>query len=200
MGCGVSRAILPEKYEHNLYKHVQSIKEADAVAFAFVNKDKTVFFPYQAPDLAADEIRANILYTGLCLSDSLHSRGKWAPCHYPVAPGHEIIAEVSEIGSEVENFKKGDKVAFGTMRQICGKCKYCLSGRGEPLCQGSSTNFTYGLHFGGYSTMLQQPADFFLPIPEGLDLKRAAPLLYAGITVYNPIKKYLRPEDKCAVS
>ena len=197
MGCGGSKE--SDKYEHSLYKYVESVKDADAVAYAFVSKDKTTFFPYKSPSLASNEIRANILYAGLCLSDSLHSRGKWGPSSYPVAPGHEIIAEVSEVGPDVTNFKKGDKVAFGTLRQMCGKCKYCSSGRGEPLCNGSTNNFTYGLHFGGYSTMLQQPADFFIPIPDGLDLKRAAPLLCAGITVYNPIKKYLRPGDNCAV-
>ena len=31
-----------EKYEHPIYKYVKDIKDADAVAWAFINKDKMV--------------------------------------------------------------------------------------------------------------------------------------------------------------
>ena len=43
---------------------------------------------------------------------------KWFIPKYPLAPGHEIIAEVSQVGSGVKNFKKGDLVGFGTIREI----------------------------------------------------------------------------------
>jgi uncharacterized zinc-type alcohol dehydrogenase-like protein len=190
---------LPELFDHPLYIHQDSIEKSDAVAFAFVNKEKTVFFPYKQTELLENELRANILYAGLCLSDSHTARSKWGPCNYPIAPGHEIIGEVSEVGSKVTNFKKGDKVAFGTIRACCQKCEYCTN-RKEPLCQSiDEEKFTYGYHWGGYSTQLQQPADFFIPIPEGLDLKKSAPLLCAGITVYNPINQYAKPNTKVCV-
>lgn len=188
-----------ELYEHPLYIHQDSVEKSDAVAFAFVNKDKTVHFPYKQTELLENELRANILYAGLCMSDSHTARSKWGQCNYPIAPGHEIIAEVSEVGSKVTNFKKGDKVAFGTLRAACDKCKYCTSNL-EPLCTGTDEErFTYGFHWGGYSTQLQQPADFFVPVPEGLDLQRSAPLLCAGVTVYNPIKRYVKPGMKTCV-
>lgn len=188
-----------ENYEHSLYKHTPDKSKADAVAWAFVNKEKFVEFPFTFPEVASNEIRANVLYAGLCLSDSLHGRSKWGPSMYPLAPGHEIIAEVSKIGSNVQGFKVGDKVAFGTIRDICGQCKFCKTRRGEPLCEGSSHAFTYGLFWGGYATQLQQPAEFFIRVPDGLDLEKSSPLLCAGITVYTPIKKYLRKGDVCAV-
>ena len=182
-----------------MYKHQDSIEKADAVAFAFVSKEKTVQFPYKQTELLENELRANILYSGLCMSDSHTCRSKWGPCSYPIAPGHEIIAEVSEVGSKVTKFKKGDKVAFGTIRAACDKCKFCLNNK-EPLCIGTNEErFTFGYHWGGYSTQLQQPADFFIPIPEGLDLQRSAPLLCAGITVYNPIKQYVKAGMKTCV-
>jgi len=85
------------------------------------------------------------------------------------------------------------------MRYCCEKCKFCLQGR-EPLCSDNSQeNFTYGDHFGGYSTMIQQPASHFFHIPEGLDLAKSAPLLCAGITVYSPMLKYLTPGMETAV-
>ncbi len=185
-------------YDHPLYIHCEESK-ANAFAFAFVNSEKFEKFPYILPDLAEDEIRANVLYAGLCLSDSLHGRSKWGPAMYPLAPGHEIIGVVEEVGSKVSNFKKGDKVAFGTLRDCCDNCKYCKNNK-EPLCEDKNLDlFTYGLHWGGYSTHLQQPARFFFKLPENMDLRRAAPLLCAGITVYNPIKLYLKPGFKTAV-
>lgn len=191
-----------EHYEHDLYKYTEDKKNADAVAYAFLNKEKMIFFPYKQPHLDADEIRANVLYAGLCLSDSKHGRAKWGGSLYPLAPGHEIIAEVSEVGTEVKDFKKGDKVAFGTMRHCCGKCRYCLEGK-EPLCTETGTKrkekFTYNYQWGGYSTQLQQPASFFFKLPKNLKIEKAAPLLCAGITVYAPIKKYAKKGMKTAV-
>jgi D-arabinose 1-dehydrogenase-like Zn-dependent alcohol dehydrogenase len=187
------------KYAHHLYKHCADESKADAVAWCFTSVNKFEKFPYNQPALADDEVRAVVLYAGLCLSDSSTGRGKWGPAHYPLAPGHEIIGEVEQVGAKVTEFKKGDKVAFGTLRDCCDSCRYCKNNK-EPLCIDTSLDrFTYGQHWGGYSTHLQQPAKFFFKIPENLDLKRAAPLLCAGITVYNPIKQYLKPGFKTAV-
>ena len=186
--------------QHALYKHADSIENADAVAWCFTAKDKFEQYPFTFPQLKSDEIKANVLYAGLCLSDSLSGRSCWGNANYPLAPGHEIIAEVSEVGADVQGFKKGDKVAFGTMRNICQSCKYCQKGR-EPLCSGleASEKFTYGKYWGGYATQLQQPALLFFKLPQNLNLQKASPLLCAGITVYTPIKRYLEKGDKCAV-
>jgi len=189
-----------QTYEHSLYKYTKEIKDADAVGFTAVNPEKFDFFPYKHPKLEAGEIRANILYTGLCHSDSLHARSKWFPCPYPCTPGHEIIAEVSEVGTDVKDFQKGDKVGFGTMRWVCDSCKNCKQNR-ETICLSDSQEekLTYGYHFGGYSTTLQQPASHFFKLPSNLNLEKAPPLLCAGITVYSPMLKYLKPGMKTAV-
>jgi len=186
------------KQEHPLYKQSDE-KEADACAFAFTSPTTFEKFPYRLPALENEELRAIVLYAGLCLSDSLHCRGKWGGSYYPIAPGHEIIGVVEAVGAKVTGFKKGDKVAFGTLRDVCEECRFCKMNK-EPLCTDLTRDkFTYGLHWGGYSTHLQQPAKFFFKLPENLDLAKSAPLLCAGITVYNPIKQYLKPGFKTAV-
>lgn len=190
--------------KHELYTPVKDIKEADAVAYAFLNEEKAEFLPYKLPNLEADQIRANVLYAGLCLSDSKTVRGQWGKVkYYPLAPGHEVIAEVSEVGENVKDYKKGDKVAFGTMRKFCEHCRYCTADR-ETLCIGEPSDktnekFTYGYQWGGYSTQIQQPSQCFFKVSDKLKLDKASPLLCAGITVYTPIKRYARPGMKCAV-
>ena len=193
MGCSQGNI-----YEHSLYKYVPEEKDADAVAWVWLNKNKCVKFPFKFPPLRPKELRANILYLGICHSDVLTVREGWGPCQYPLAPGHEIIAEVSEIGSEVKNYKKGDLVGFGTLRDACEKCRFCKEGL-EELCRDVKDPFTYGTYWGGYSTALQQPADFFFHLPEGFDLAKGAPLFCAGITTFYPMKKYLKEGMKTAV-
>ena len=66
-----------EHYEHKYYKHVADEKNADAVAWSFVNGKKFVKFPFNFPEILPDEIRANVTFTGLCHSDSFAGRGEW---------------------------------------------------------------------------------------------------------------------------
>ena len=88
-----------------------------------------VQFPFKFSEVGPDEIRINTLYAGLCQFDVHTVREIWGPCMYPIAPGHEIIWEVSIVGSNVKDFKKGDLVGFGTLRDCCEKCEYCLKGK-----------------------------------------------------------------------
>jgi uncharacterized zinc-type alcohol dehydrogenase-like protein len=188
---------MKENYEHKLYTHCEE-KDADAVAWAFVNKEKMVKFPFKFPPIAANEVRANILYTGLCHSDVMTVREHWGPAMFPIAPGHEIIGEVSLVGSDVKDFKKGDLVAFGTVRDSCGKCRYCKKDR-EELCRDVEEHYTYGYHWGGYATALQQPASHFFHLPPNFKIEKGAPLLCAGITTYYPMKKFLKDGMNTAV-
>jgi alcohol dehydrogenase (NADP+) len=53
---------------------------------------------------------------------------------------------------------------------------------------------------GGYSTHIVVDQDFALPIPEGIGLAEAAPLLCAGITAYSPLPRWhTGPATKVAV-
>jgi uncharacterized zinc-type alcohol dehydrogenase-like protein len=188
-----------KRYSHPLYKHV-SEEAADAVAWAWVTKDKIEKFPFKFYPLRPEEVRANVLYCGLCHSDVLMSRSQWFKnLTYPIVAGHEIVAEISEVGTEVKNLKKGDKVGFGFLRDSCGRCKYCLRQK-ENLCIDTDTiKPVFGHYFGGFATQIQQPADFCFKLPDNIDYKRAGPLLCAGITVYAPINNWIKKEDKTAV-
>ena len=156
--------------------------------------------PFQFPEIAPTEVRADITYTGLCHSDLHTVNGDWGPCPYPIAPGHEVIGVVTKIGSEVSEFKIGDTVAFSPLRESCDKCKLCLEGR-ENLCQAipDLDRCLYGSHWGGYATAIQQPAKWCFKIPEGLPVEVASPLLCAGITMYAPITKYCKPGFNVAI-
>ena len=94
-----------------------------------------------------------------------------------------MVAEVSLVGSEVKDFKKGDLVGFGTRRDCCEKCDYCRQGR-ENLCTDVKDRTTFGNYWGGYSTAIQHPAKFFYHLPKEFKLNLGAPLFCAGITTF----------------
>ena len=156
-------------HHHKYYTYVKNEKDADAVAWTFLNKDEFVKFPYKFPTLGDDEIRANVIYTGLCHSDSLTGRSGWGPANYPITPGHEVVAIVSKVGKNVKEFKVGDRVGWGPARTFCEQCISCKQGR-DSVCIGLpfSERGLYGEYWGGYSTAIQQPAKYAFKIPEGL--------------------------------
>ena len=41
---------------------------------------------------------------------------------YPIVPGHEVVGEVIKIGSDVNQFKVGDRVGIPWDRSGCGYC------------------------------------------------------------------------------
>lgn len=142
-----------------------------------------------------DDVVIDILYCGVCHSDLHHVQADW-DTNYPVVPGHEIIGRVSSVGKNVTRFKVGDHVGVGCMVDSCRHCNPCKDNL-EQYCEEGST-LTYNSldrhdhmpTYGGYSKQITVSDAFVLKIPQGLDLKSAAPLLCAGITTWSPLKHW----------
>lgn len=180
---------------HELYPRVEDPKDADACAWVFKNSKEFVPYYFKFRDLGAKEVRAKILHTGLCHSDVLTGRESWGPCSFPVCTGHEVIGEITHLGSEVTGFKVGDVIGFGPFREACFNCDHC-NNKDDNLCDKLpfSEKALYGRYFGGYCTHIQQPASYCFHIPEGLDLANVPPVLCAGVTVFAPMKRHIKKE------
>jgi D-arabinose 1-dehydrogenase-like Zn-dependent alcohol dehydrogenase len=189
------------KYTHPTYTIVDNPKDADAVAWSFLDHFTAgqVFFKF--PPIKSEEIRIDITYFGLCHSDCMWVQEEWLPVkNYPYTPGHEIVGIVKEVGSGVKDFKIGDRVGFGCQRWCCGKCKPC-SKNFENICSTEGDQkWTYGeRYWGGYATSLQQPADFFFPLPKEIPDELLPSVFCAGATVYGAIQRHIKPGEKVAV-
>ena len=77
----------------------------------------------------------------------------------PHITGHEISGIVEEVGENVKNIKKGDKVAI-TTEVGCGYCKYCLSGRVN-LCNINRRAIGY-YYPGGFAEYILIPGEAVL--------------------------------------
>ena len=156
-------------------------------------------------DVGANDVLIEIAFAGICHSDIHTVRGDWGPQQYPLAPGHEIVGTVTEIGSDVTRHAVGDHVGVGCMVNSCGECASCTGGD-EQFCVKGMVG-TYGakdrdgtITQGGYSSHVVVDADYVLSVPDGIDLAAAAPLLCAGITTYSPLRHWgAGPGSKVAV-
>ncbi|WP_127845944.1 NAD(P)-dependent alcohol dehydrogenase [Psychroflexus aestuariivivens] len=157
-------------------------------------------------DVLADDIKIEIDYCGVCHSDIHQVRNDWKNSRYPVVPGHEIIGRVTEIGSNVKNFKKGDVVGVGCLVDSCQECEACKDNL-EQYCENGMVA-TYngkdehlgGHTFGGYSENIIVNKKFVLSIPKNIDIKATPPLLCAGITTWSPLRQWnVQKGDKVGV-
>lgn len=151
-------------------------------------------FSFTRRDVGRDDVAFKVTHCGICHTDLHQIRNEWKRSIYPMVPGHEIVGIVTEVGSEVTDFKVGDRVGVGCRIRSCGECNACEK-KIEQFC--SKGVFTYNsmdidgtITYGGYSTLMVANVKFVLRIPDSLPLEAAAPLLVAGITVYSPMKHF----------
>ena len=83
----------------------------------------------------AGEVLVEIAGAGLCHSDLSVVDGS-RPRTMPMVMGHEASGVVQEVGAEVREFAPGDQVVFSFV-PICGRCRFCASGRGA-LCEAGA--------------------------------------------------------------
>jgi alcohol dehydrogenase (NADP+) len=158
-------------------------------------------------DLRDDDIAVRVDYCGVCHSD-LHSlRGHTEYANQALVPGHEFTGTVTAAGSAVTRFDVGDRVAVGTLIDSCGHCAMCRAGQ-ENYC-GEGPVSTYGgtdridgrRTQGAYSREYVLRADFAYALPDGLDPAAVAPLMCAGISVWEPMRAtMIGPGSRVAVA
>ncbi|CAN1216082.1 Probable mannitol dehydrogenase, partial [Linum perenne] len=151
-------------------------------------------FKFSRRETGEKDVKFKVVYCGICHSDLHMLKNEWGTSTYPIVPGHEIVGEVTEVGSKVEKYKVGDRVGVGCMVGSCRSCDSC-SKSVENYCPKMILTYgaTYhdGTHtYGGYSNVMVCDEHFVVRVPDSLALDAAAPLLCAGITLYSPLRFY----------
>lgn len=126
-----------------------------------------------------------VLACGICHSDIHMIDGDWGNSRYPLVPGHEVIGEVVELGSQVKHLKIGDRIGVGWQMSSCLQCPDCLKGN-ENLCDENQGLIVSG--YGGFADYVKLDSRFAFPIPQGIETEAAGPLLCGGITVYSGLR------------
>lgn len=137
------------------------------------------------PEPGDGQVRIKVEACGVCHSDMLVKEGLWPGLQFPRIPGHEIAGRIDAVGARVRNWKVGQRVGVGWHGGHCFVCEPCRRGH-FILCK--SEKITGISHDGGYAEYMISPAEAVAAMPEELPPDEAAPLLCAGITVFNSLR------------
>jgi len=123
-------------------------------------------------EIKSGQVLVKITHSGLCGTD-LHYKSSG------IALGHEGAGVVEELGANVRNLKKGDRVGWGYEHDCCGSCKQCLRGA-ETFCperamygDADTDQASMGTHWVGNES-------FLFKIPDAIPNEAAAPLMCGG--------------------
>ncbi|TXI49921.1 alcohol dehydrogenase catalytic domain-containing protein [Mycolicibacter arupensis] len=140
-----------------------------------------------------DHVRIRTLACGVCHSDVLAVEGQRPDPTRPVVPGHEIVGVIDAVGANVDRrWRIGDRVGLGFLGGQCNQCDSCR--RGDFVnCENQPQPGT--TEDGGYAEIVYARPSGLVRIPEGFDALTAAPLLCAGITVFNALQASQAPPN-----
>jgi uncharacterized zinc-type alcohol dehydrogenase-like protein len=154
-------------------------------------------FSYEPGPLGAEQVEIAVEYCGICHSDLSMLHNEWGMSSYPLVAGHEAIGKVTAVGEEAKFVKVGQTVGLGWNSGSCLHCRPCLSGD-HNMCQ--TLESTIVGRYGAFATHVRAHWVWATPIPEGVDLAKAGPLLCGGITVFNPLIQFdVRPTERVGV-
>ena len=154
-------------------------------------------YRYDPGNLGPQEVEIAITHCGICHSDLHLISNDWGISQYPFIPGHEIVGSVAAVGDEVRSLEVGQRVGLGWQSNSCGECEWCSRGM-ENLCPKAEGTCVH--RHGGYAERVRANARFVIQIPEALESECAAPLLCAGITVYNPLRTHgVNPSSRVGI-
>jgi uncharacterized zinc-type alcohol dehydrogenase-like protein len=137
--------------------------------------------------LGPEEVEVAVDYCGVCHSDLSMISNQWGMSRFPFVPGHEVVGRITALGAQAKGLKVGQRVGIGWTAGSCMHCHQCLSGH-QNLCPELQP--TIGAHHGGFADKVRAHWAWTIPLPDGIDLPSAGPLLCGGITVLKPFLSY----------
>jgi len=151
----------------------------------------------EIPKPGPGQVRIKVQACGVCHSDELTKEGLWPGIEYPRVPGHEVVGVIEELGAGVSEWKKGQRVGVGWHGGQDNTCPECRRGDFANCRNVKVAGISYD---GGYQQYMVAPVEALAALPDGLSDAEAAPLLCAGITTFNALRRSgVIPPDLVAV-
>ena len=126
------------------------------------------------PIAPKDGVVVQVMATGVCRSDWHAWMGHDADIELPHVPGHELAGIVAAVGSDVGNWKVGDRVTVPFVSG-CGACEQCHAGQQQVCDHQFQPGFTHWGSFAEYVAL--HHADLNLvALTESIDFATAASL------------------------
>jgi D-arabinose 1-dehydrogenase-like Zn-dependent alcohol dehydrogenase len=138
------------------------------------------------PQPGPGEVRVTVQACGVCHSDAAAKEGYFPGVPYPIVPGHEVTGVIDALGAGVVGWSVGQRVGVGWFGGQCGHCERCRRGDFMNCPNAAIPGVTRD---GGYAEAMIAPAGALALIPDDLSAVEAAPMLCAGVTTYNGLRR-----------
>lgn len=144
-------------------------------------------------DPSDGQVRIRTLACGVCHSDALAVEGQRPDPAQPIVPGHEVVGVIDAVGNGVQDrWRAGDRVGLGFLGGQCGRCDDCRRGDFVNCTDQPQPGTTVD---GGYAEVVYARESGLVRVPEEFDVLTAAPLLCAGLTVFNALRAGQAPPN-----
>ena len=137
--------------------------------------------PTPSPTGVVIEVKA----CGICRSDWHGWMGNDPDIALPHVPGHELSGEIVALGSEISNFKLGDRVTLPFVCG-CGRCEPCLNGDQQICDRQFQPGFTAWGGFAEY-VAIEYADTNLVHLPDEIDFVTASSLGCRFATSYRAI-------------
>ena len=138
------------------------------------------------PEPGPGMVRIKVDACGVCHTDWAVVQGAIPGTQFPRVPGHEVIGVIDACGPGVTRWKSGDRVGVGYNGGYDGVCEACQRGDFFACASGQVTGATSD---GGYAEYMLAQVSALARIPAELTAVEAAPLMCAGLTTYNGLRR-----------
>lgn len=148
----------------------------------------------EIPKIKANEVLIKVKATGACGSDIPRAMETGAHVS-PIILGHEFAGKVEEVGKEVKDIKKNDRVTAYPLLP-CYQCEFCKAGMYN-LCD----NYSYigSRENGSFAEYVKLPFENVLKLSDNIDYETGATTDPAAVALHGFRKAHLTPGDKVAI-
>ncbi|KAL5045994.1 hypothetical protein BDW71DRAFT_197766 [Aspergillus fruticulosus] len=141
-----------------------------------------------------NEILVKVEACGVCFSD-VFAQNNAMGGGFPIVPGHEIVGRVAALGDRVSGWTVGDRIGGAWHGGHDGSCKACRKGWYQ-MCDSQVINGE--TKNGGYAEYCLLNPEAAVRVPEHLSAAKYAPVLCAGVSVFNSLRHMNVPVGETA--
>ncbi len=165
-----------------------------ALMFTAIKEQQLLDVPTPVID-RPDGVLLKVKSVGVCGSDLHGYTGQSGRRTPPLIMGHEVTAEVVEVGPAVQDLPIGSRVAIQSV-EFCGVCPQCLAGR-RNVCEKRRL---MGMNApGAYAEYVTWPASNLFLLPDTLSYEDGALAEPLSVAVHAVSLAHIRPYDTALV-
>src|SRR5215470_7435463 len=148
------------------------------------------------PEIGASDVLIRVVAAGICHSDAHYRDGVSKMDNLPVTLGHEVAGIVEQVGKDVSNVSRGDRVSVHYLVH-CGTCEFCVLGQ-EQFCRSVQM---IGKHRdGGYAEFIKVPGANSFLLPKEISFEVGAIMMCSSATALHALHKArFKPGESIAI-